>query len=157
MYKSPCIMWWQGAPCEVSMTENAYQFVFYHGDGIAKPAELLKSVITNMKIDARKAYVGQELTFNEPSAIINGAIFGWEVGVLEAVGTLKERPKFKNRWFLTIEANDGVIELEFDYSTAYSASLFKQSVSTFLRDFKKRRKLYAREQPLEAAKQLQFE
>lgn len=144
MARLPCAMWWQGAPCEVSMTEGQYRFVFYAGDGTGREAALDKSEIRKVGTDGRRAFAGMKPSFAWGRSAFMAAVFGGAAGAAEMVATTKEEPAFERRWFFVVETVDGgAIELEYDRSRAYNGGLFRQGVATFLRDFKRNRELYA--------------
>lgn len=142
--RAPCMMWWQGAPCEVSMDADRYTFVFYDGDGVGRPATLMKSEIAEVATDKRKAFAGMEPTVGWGRSAFMAAVFGGVAGAAEMVSTTKWKPAFEQRWFFTIKAADGTaIELEYDRERAYNGGLFRQGVATFLKDFKRNRGSYA--------------
>lgn len=143
MPKPPCTMWWQGAPCEVLMTDDGYRFVFYAGNGIGRSAFLPKSEITRVSVDNRRAFVGMKPDFAKGRSLLMATLFGGMAGAAEMVATTTENPVFEQRWFFTVESSDGgIVELEFDRRRAHNGGMTKQGVSVFLVDFRLNRGRY---------------
>lgn len=144
MSKRPCIMWWQGAPCEVSMADDRFIFIFYNGDGTGHAAEMLKSDIRRIRIEHRRTFAGMKPAFSWCRSALMATLFGGVVGAAEMVATTKAEPSFEQKWFFVVDGDDeSTIELEFDYGREYNSRITKQGVSTFLKDFKRNKHRYS--------------
>lgn len=126
--------------CKVSMLKGFYRFEFSNGYRIRIP----KNAISSLEAVRERVLVGTRPTFGYGASALAAGALGGIAGIATMLMTTKEEETYSNVWYFKLRTIHGIeVVFTFDKAKSYHLSPIRQSVRTFVKDFKKRRGKYA--------------